>query len=117
MIKAINEEKDLGVVFDSKSRFPSNTTDQAEKVNKLMGLFRRSYSILNMFSFRYLFVSLVLPRIFYRCLYSVYVNIYAICVCLYSYMRLHVCAFVYVCIICTCTTSLLYLIRIKCSEF
>ena len=40
----IDEEKDLGVIVDSKLKFSSHIVNQVKKANKLMGLIRRSFS-------------------------------------------------------------------------
>ena len=43
----IDEEKDLGVIVDSKLEFSSHIVNQVKKANKLMGLIRRSYNFLD----------------------------------------------------------------------
>ena len=64
-LKFIDEEKDLVVITDSKLRFLSHIVSQVKKANRLMNLLRRSYSFLNIVSFKYLFISLVRPHLEY----------------------------------------------------
>ena len=53
----VEEEKNLGVIIDSKLEFLSHTNvNQVKKANKLMGLIRRSRSFLDIVS---IFISLV----------------------------------------------------------
>ena len=64
-LKSIDEEKDLGVIIDSKLKFSSHIVNQVKKANRLMGLIRRSYIFLDIVSFMYLFISLVGPHLEY----------------------------------------------------
>ena len=48
----IIEEKDLGVIIDHKLNFSSRIATQVKKANKMMGLIRRSYTHLDITSFR-----------------------------------------------------------------
>ena len=64
-LKFIDEEKDLGVIIDSKLKFSSHIVNQGNKANRLMGLTRRSYNFLDIVSFKYLFISLVRPHLEY----------------------------------------------------
>ena len=64
-LKFIHEEKDLGVIIDLNLKFSSHFVNQVEKANRLMGLIRRSYSFLDIVSFKYLFISLVRPPLEY----------------------------------------------------
>ena len=61
----IDEEKDLGVIIDSKLKFSGHIVNQVKKANKLMGLVRRSYNFLGIVSFKYLFISLVRSHLEY----------------------------------------------------
>ena len=63
-LEFIAEEKD-GVIIDHKLNFSSHTVTQVKKTNKMMGLIRRSYTHLDITSFRYLFSSLVRPHLEY----------------------------------------------------
>ena len=64
-LEFITEEKDLGVITDHKLNFSSNIVIQVQKANKMMDLNRRSYTHLDITSFRYLFNSLVRPHLEY----------------------------------------------------
>ena len=59
----ITKEKDLGVIIDHKLNFSSHVVTQVRKANKMMGLIRRSYTHLDITSFRYLLISLVTPHL------------------------------------------------------
>ena len=58
-IEFITEEKDLGVTIDHKLNFSSHVVTQVKTTNKMMDLIRRSYTHLDITSFRYLFSSLL----------------------------------------------------------
>ena len=64
-LEFITKEKDLGVIIDHKLNFSSHKVTQVNKVNKMMGLIRRSYTHLDITSFRYIFNSLVRPHLEY----------------------------------------------------
>ena len=64
-LEFITKEKDLGVIIDHKLNFSSHIVTQVKKANKMMGLIRRSYTHLDITSFRYLFNSLVRPHLEY----------------------------------------------------
>ena len=64
-LKFIREEKDIGVIIDSKLKFSSHTVNQVKKANRLMGLTRKLYNFLDINSFKYLFISLVRPHLEY----------------------------------------------------
>ena len=51
-LEFITEEKDLGVIIDHKLNFSSHTATEVKKANKMMGLIRRSYTHLDITSFR-----------------------------------------------------------------
>ena len=52
MLEFITEEKDLGVIIDHKLNFSSHIVTQVKKANKMMGIIRRSYTHLDITSFR-----------------------------------------------------------------
>ena len=58
-------EKDLGVMVDDKINFDKHIQQQVNKVNSIMGLIRRTYTLLDETSFRYLFQALVRPHLEY----------------------------------------------------
>ena len=58
-LEFIAEEKDLGVTIDHKLNFSSHVVTQVKTTNKMMDLIRRSYTHLDITSFRYLFSSLL----------------------------------------------------------
>ena len=64
-LEFINEGKDLGVIIDHELNFSSHIVTQVKKANKMMGLIRRSYTHLDITSFRWLFNSLVRPHLEY----------------------------------------------------
>ena len=64
-LEFITKEKDLGVIIDHKLNFSSHRVTEVKKANKMMGLIRRSYTHLDITSFRYLFNSWVRPRLKY----------------------------------------------------
>ena len=49
-LKFIDEEKDLGVIIDSKLKFSSYIVNQVKTANRLIDLIRRSYSFLDLVS-------------------------------------------------------------------
>ena len=51
-LEFITKEKDLGVIIDCKLNFSSRIVTQVKKANKMMGLIRRSYTHLDITSFR-----------------------------------------------------------------
>ena len=64
-LEFITKEKDLGVIIDHKLNFSSHIVTQVKKANKMIGLIRRSYTHLDITSFRYFSNSLVRPRLEY----------------------------------------------------
>ena len=46
-LRIVNQEKDLGVIFDDKLSFSIHITDQVNKANRIMGAIRRSFTDLN----------------------------------------------------------------------
>ena len=49
-LKFIDEEKDLGVIIDSKLKFFSYIVNQVKTANRLIDLIRRSYNFLDLVS-------------------------------------------------------------------
>ena len=49
-LKFIDEEKDLGVIIDSKLKFSSYIVNQVKTANRLIDLIRRSYNFLDLVS-------------------------------------------------------------------
>ena len=64
-LEFITKEKDLGVIIDHKLNFSSHIVTHVRKANKMMDLIRRSYTHLDITSFRYLLISLVTPHLEY----------------------------------------------------
>ena len=59
------EEKDLGVLIDSKLSFEQHIASKVNKANSLVGLIRRSFEFLDGDMFRRLFTSIVRPHLEY----------------------------------------------------
>ena len=51
------EEKDLGVIIDSKLRFDNHISSKIKKANSLVGLIRRSFEYMDAKMFKQLFTS------------------------------------------------------------
>ena len=64
-IKTTTCEKDLGVYIDSELKFSQHTKTQTNKANRIVGLIRRSFTHLDIHSFKILFVALVRPHLEY----------------------------------------------------
>ncbi len=62
-LNRVSSEKDIGVVVDSRLRFDEHINAAASKANRVMGVIRRSYTHLDEFTFRLLFVALVRPHL------------------------------------------------------
>ena len=58
-------ERDLGVLVDNQLKFSKHISTQVNKANRILGLIRRSYTFLDAFSFKKLFISLVRPHLEY----------------------------------------------------
>ena len=58
-------EKDIGVKVDEKLNYKSHIQSQINKANSIMGLIRRTYTHLDIESFKYLFIALVRPHLEY----------------------------------------------------
>ena len=59
------EERDLGVIIDSKLKFEDHITKKVNKANAIMGAIRRSYKYLDENTFLLLFKALVRPHLEY----------------------------------------------------
>ena len=59
-LRIVNQEKDLGVIFDNKLGFSKHITEQVNKANRIMGAIRRSFTDLNSDNFRNLFTTMIL---------------------------------------------------------
>src|SRR6056300_1482147 len=57
--------KDLGVIFDDQLTFYKHINNQVNKANRIMGSIRRSFSDLNEYNFKTLFVTMVRPHLEY----------------------------------------------------
>ena len=64
-IKSTTCERDLGVYIDNELKFTHHTVTQVNKANRLVGLIRRSFTHLDVDSFKNLFVALVRPHLEY----------------------------------------------------
>ena len=65
MIDSVGSQKDLGILFDHQLKFHSHTIDVTAKVNRLLGLIRRSFDHLDSDMLIKLFVTLVRPMLEY----------------------------------------------------
>ena len=59
------EEKDLGVIIDSKLTFDQHISAKVKKANSLVALIRRSFEYMDKNMFRQLFTSIVRPHLEY----------------------------------------------------
>ena len=64
-INECTQERDLGVIFDSKLSFDAHVQSCISKANKILGIIRRSFSFLNKDTFLMLYKSLVRPHLEY----------------------------------------------------
>ena len=65
ILEISEEEKDLGVLIDSKLSFEQHIASKVNKANSLVGLIRRSFEFLDGDMFRRLFTSIVRPHLEY----------------------------------------------------
>ena len=61
----VQSEKDVGVIFDLNMSFKEDINSRATKANSIMGIIRRTYTYLDIESFKLLFKSLVRPHLEY----------------------------------------------------
>ena len=59
----VQSEKDVGVIFDLNMSFREDINSRATKANSIMGIIRRTYTYLDIESFKLLFKSLVRPHL------------------------------------------------------
>ena len=64
-LEHVFEEKDLGVIIDSKLSFEDHIASKVRKANAMAGLIRRSFSFLNCHLFRKLYLAFVRPHLEY----------------------------------------------------
>jgi hypothetical protein len=64
-LKAISEEKDIGVIIDDKLTFEKHMSAKINKANSIMGIIRRTYAYLDEESFLLLYKALVRPHMEY----------------------------------------------------
>ena len=64
-LRVVNQEKDLGVIFDDKLSFSIHITEQVNKANLIMAAIRRSFTDLNSDNFRNLFTTMIRPHLEY----------------------------------------------------
>ena len=64
-IKTLNEEKDLGVTFDTKLSFDSHIGKVVNKANQMLGVIRRTFTYLDKDMFQKLYKSFVRPHLEY----------------------------------------------------
>ena len=63
VIRKVKEEKDIGVIFDAELKFSSHISEKVNKANSIMGLVRRTFTLLDKGNFALLFKSLVRPHL------------------------------------------------------
>ena len=61
----VNNEKDLGVLFDDKLTFQSDIQARVSKASSVMGIIRRTYTYIDQNSFKLVYTSLVRPHVEY----------------------------------------------------
>jgi len=64
-LKVTTEERDLGVLLDSKLKFSSHITQTVKKANKMLAIIRRTFTYLDAATMSMLYKSLVRPRVEY----------------------------------------------------
>ena len=64
-IEQVHEEKDLGVIVDSKLKFQTHIASATKKANRVLGLIRRTFTNMDKQTFLCLFKSLVRPHLEY----------------------------------------------------
>ena len=61
----VNEEKDLGVMIDSKLKFHTHTSSAIKKANSILGLIKRSFTAIDEKTLPILYTSMVRPHLEY----------------------------------------------------
>ena len=64
-LEHVFEEKDLGVTLDFELKFEQHISLKVKKANAMMGLVRRSFSFLDKYLFRKLYITFVRPHLEY----------------------------------------------------
>jgi len=64
-LQRVSQEKDLGVTFDERLTFEQHILEKVKKEIQTMGLIRKSFSYLDIQSFRWLFKAMVRPHLEY----------------------------------------------------
>ncbi len=62
-LEYVDKESDLGIIIDDKLKFENHIESKINKANKIMGLIRRSFSLLDKDMFSKLFKSKVRPHL------------------------------------------------------
>ena len=65
VLESVDDEKDLGVRIDNELKFDLHIESQVNKANRILGLIRRSFDILETDTFNILYKSLVRPYLEY----------------------------------------------------
>ena len=58
-LRKVIQEKEVGVTFDERLTFEHHILEKVKKANQTMGLIRRSFSYLDIQSFKWLFKAMV----------------------------------------------------------
>ncbi|CAC5382530.1 unnamed protein product [Mytilus coruscus] len=64
-LREVNEEKNLGVLFQNNLKFSQHISSKANKANSILGLINRTFSYLDRFSFMRIYTALVRPHLEY----------------------------------------------------
>ena len=64
-LKAVSEEKDLGISFNDNLTFEKHINEKVNKANSLVGMVRRTFVYLDKDVFKVLFISIVRPHLEY----------------------------------------------------
>ena len=64
-IEYVTEEKDLGILIDSKLKFRAHVGTVVSKANQMLGIIKRSFDNMGEFAFLNLYKSLVRPHLEY----------------------------------------------------
>ena len=64
-LQNVKEEKDLGILIDDKLKFHMHTSSVIKKANSILGLIKRSFSVLDENTLPRLYTSMVRPHLEY----------------------------------------------------
>ena len=67
LLDGIEEEDDLGVLFNSSLKFGNHISKIVHKANRLLGLIKRTFSHLEPQMLRLLYTTLITPHLDYAC--------------------------------------------------